>query len=46
MAHPDQSSSATDPEAGPRFRKNLVRVLSVQIISLILLWLLQQHYTA
>lgn len=28
-----------------RFRTNLVRVMAVQIVALILLWLLQQRYT-
>lgn len=28
-----------------RFRRNLIRVMTVQVISLILLWLLQSRYT-
>ena len=36
----------TAPDAGVRFRRTLVRVMAVQIISLILLYLLQRHYTA
>ena len=36
----------TGPDAGSRFRRTLVRVMAVQVVSLILLWLLQQHYTA
>jgi len=28
-----------------RFRTNLIRVLAVQVVALILLWLLQQRYT-
>jgi hypothetical protein len=28
-----------------RFRRNLVRVMSVQVVALVLLWLLQQRYT-
>ena len=40
------STLRTDPDAGVRFRKTLVRVMAVQIVSLILLWLLQQHYSA
>jgi hypothetical protein len=27
-----------------RFRRTLVRVLGVQIVTLLLLWLLQSHY--
>lgn len=29
-----------------RFRANLLRVLTVQVVALILLWLLQQRYTS
>lgn len=28
-----------------RFRRTVVRVLGVQIVTLLLLWLLQSHYT-
>jgi hypothetical protein len=35
----------TEHDAGVRFRRNLVRVMAVQIISLALLWLLQSHFT-
>jgi hypothetical protein len=28
-----------------RFRQNLVRVMTVQVITLILLWLLQRHFS-
>jgi hypothetical protein len=28
-----------------RFRRNLLLVMSVQVITLVLLWLLQQSYT-
>ena len=35
----------TDPEGRRLFRRNLVRVMAVQVISLIVLWLLQRHYT-
>jgi hypothetical protein len=34
-----------EPDAGARFRKTLVRVIAVQVVSLVLLWLLQRHYT-
>ena len=32
------------PDAG-RFRRTLVRVLSVQVVTLLLLWLLQHRYS-
>jgi hypothetical protein len=39
-------SEPTDREhARRRFRQNLVRVMSVQVITLILLWLVQRHFT-
>jgi hypothetical protein len=42
MTNPDPTS----PEAGRRrFRQTLVRVMSVQIATLIALWLLQRHFT-
>lgn len=39
-----------DPHVRPdedthRFRRTLVRVMAVQIVSLIALWLLQTHYS-
>ena len=46
MTNVDSSKYTTDPDAGTRFRKTLVRVMTVQIISLALLWFLQQHYSA
>ena len=46
MTIPDTADYTTAPDAGSRFRKTLVRVMAVQIVSLILLWLLQQHYSA
>lgn len=33
-------------EGNRRFRKTLVRVMSVQVITLLLLWLLQRTYSA
>jgi hypothetical protein len=33
-------------EARRRFWRNLVRVMTVQVVSLLLLWLLQRHYLA
>jgi hypothetical protein len=35
-----------DPNAAKRFRTNLVRVMAVQIVTLVLLWLLQRHFSA
>ena len=46
MTNPDTSTYTTTPDAGSRFRKTLLRVMAVQVVSLILLWLLQQHYSA
>jgi len=39
--------SGDPPPADPRarFRRNLARVMSVQVVALVLLWLLQQHFT-
>lgn len=39
------SDHTPDPDARAKFRRNLVRVMSVQVIALILLWLFQHHYT-
>ena len=43
MTTPDGEIDAD--EGRRRFRRNLVRVMSVQIISLIVLWLVQRHFT-
>jgi hypothetical protein len=37
----DKAKKAADRE---RFRKTLVRVLIVQVVTLVLLWALQAHY--
>ncbi len=34
----------TEPSPS-RFRRNLIRVMAVQIVTLLLLWLLQRHFT-
>ena len=40
------SPAPTPPDAGPgRFTQTLIRVMSVQIVTLIALWLLQRHFT-
>ena len=36
----------TDDEARRRFRVTLFRVMTVQVVALLLLWLLQSHFTA
>jgi len=46
MNDPEDSTMTTDADAGRRFRRTLVRVMTVQVVSLLLLWLLQQHYLA
>jgi hypothetical protein len=33
-----------EPDEGGRFRATLVRVMSVQVVALFLLWLLQSRY--
>lgn len=33
------------PRDAARFRRTLVRVMTVQVATLVLLWLLQQRYT-
>jgi hypothetical protein len=32
------------PRDAARFRRTLVRVMTVQVVALVLLWLLQRHY--
>ena len=34
------------PRDAARFRRTLVRVMVVQVVTLVLLWLLQRHYAA
>lgn len=43
MRSPSAPSGAT-PEARARFRRTLVRVLGMQLFSLLVLWLLQARY--
>ncbi len=33
-----------DPHAAHRFRVNLVRVMGVEVVTLVLLWLFQHHF--
>lgn len=42
----EQYESTSTPEDRARFRRTLLRVMTVQVVSLILLWLLQRHYAA
>lgn len=45
MAATDRDESDAAPrEGGSRFRRTLVRVMTVQVISLLLLWWLQATY--
>jgi hypothetical protein len=49
MSHPPPRApdDAPDPRADrARFRRTLVRVMAVQVITLILLWLLQRGFAA
>jgi hypothetical protein len=39
------SPSKSPPSTTPTFRKTLLRVMAVQVITLVMLWLLQSHYT-
>ena len=42
----DMPAPAESPRAAaPTFRQNLIRVMAVQVGALLLLWLLQRHYT-
>ncbi|HEX5073484.1 MAG TPA: hypothetical protein VFW03_09770 [Gemmatimonadaceae bacterium] len=42
MTSPKQSSAP----ATPSFRTTLIRVMAVQVATVLLLWLLQSHYTS
>ena len=42
MTHP---TLPDDPAARARFRVTLARVMAVQVVALVLLWLLQSRYT-
>jgi hypothetical protein len=44
--HPDHPApSAADPKASKdRFRSTLIKVLSVQVVTLLIFWLLQARY--
>ena len=40
-----QPSLPPDREARARFRQTLLRVMAVQVVTLVVLWLAQRHYT-
>ena len=42
---PPIQQPAVEPGTGPRVRRTLVRVIAVQVVTLLLLWALQAHYT-
>ena len=49
MTSPSRDPKTTAPQDiiprdAARFRRTLVRVMSVQVAALVLLWLLQRHY--
>jgi hypothetical protein len=47
MTHPDDHAPPPDPAADrARFRATLVRVMAVQVVTLVLLWLLQRGFAA
>ena len=46
MSDDPQARPDPDPLAAGRFRRTLTRVMLVQIVTLIVLWLIQTHYTA
>jgi hypothetical protein len=44
---PTMTTPSESPKpAAPTFRSTLIRVMAVQVGALLLLWLLQSHYTA
>jgi hypothetical protein len=40
-----QRETPARPDPGKRFRRTLAMVMSVQVVTLVLLWLLQQRYS-
>jgi len=42
MSHPDDPGP---PDDAARFRTTLVRVMAVQVVTLVVLWLVQSRYT-
>lgn len=46
MSQPLVDDPQQAAEDSRRFRRTLAKVMTVQVVSLLLLWLLQRHYTA
>ena len=46
MTGPMKPLSTSTSDDRVRFRRTLVKVMTMQIVALILLWLLQSHYAA
>lgn len=46
MSEPFVDHQQAAAEDARRFRRTLAKVMTVQVVSLLLLWLLQRHYTA
>ena len=46
MTDPSNVPTTGSPADRARFRRTLVRVMAVQVITLVLLWLLQRAFTA
>ena len=44
MSHP-ADDPGPPPDDAARFRATLVRVMAVQVVTLVVLWLAQRHYT-
>jgi hypothetical protein len=36
----------SEEDPGRRFRRTLIRVMTVQVVTLLLLWLLQTHFSS
>jgi hypothetical protein len=39
-------SDEREPAGDGTFKRNLVRVMTVQVVTLVLLWLLQRHFSS
>jgi hypothetical protein len=44
LTGPMKPLASSTPDDRARFRRTLVKVMAMQVVSLILLWLLQNHY--
>jgi hypothetical protein len=45
MTQPTSEQESEPGDAGKRFRRTLASVMTVQVITLLLLWVLQRAYT-